>query len=601
MATRPQSSFLDASLQSLAQKQASADIPTLPLRELAAARVAAADEPMPPGPERVAAKVVVRLGREEEAASWIESRGGRLVSMGEKVLVADLPPEALNGIGECPGIRRAEGSRHLLPRLDEARGSATRCDEALLQHNTLTGQGVLVGIVDSGVDWTHQDFRNSDGSTRLEFFGFASRPDGSQVSTFQEFDAAAIDAVLGGGPAIPQGDPQGHGTHCASIAAGNGLALNGQASGQFRGVAPRAGLVAVRSEPLLDDHIIWGIRKTFDMARESGRPAVVTLSLGGHLGPHDGTSAIENVIARESGPGRIIVVAAGNEGGDRIHFQGSLAQGSDLVIPFQITDPNLLFIDVWVPRGDEVDVEIEAPDGTVHSPTGNTVQTASGLFEAHFQEDPVNRDQNLTVFVAQGQPGSIWRIHLRAGTVLHGEVHAWGGTVDPRTSFDIFPDPAANEFSIGMPGTEERCISVGSFVSRASLGGGSNGLVVGQLSPFSSLGPSRYGGLKPDVAAPGQFITAALAAGSQMANAPNLASRRHPSGKYITIQGTSMATPFIAGVIALMLQREPDLTPEEVQQRLRVTCRRDAQTGRVWHPGFGFGKIDVQALLDYEG
>jgi subtilisin family serine protease len=80
---------------------------------------------------------------------------------------------------------------------------------------------------------------------------------------------------------------------------------------------------------------------------------------------------------------------------------------------------------------------------------------------------------------------------------------------------------------------------------------------------------------------------------------PTLLPRHDPSGRYITIQGTSMATPFVVSVIALMLEREPDLDPDEIRQRLRITAQRDALTGPVWNPGFGFGRIDVQALLDY--
>jgi subtilisin family serine protease len=597
MATSPPRNVRDAALQSLVFKHETPGLPAVPLKTIAAKMAAA--EPMPPTPERIGLKVVTRPGRESEASAWIENRGGRLVSTGDKVLVVELPPESLSRLEECPGIQRAEASRQFLTRLDEARGGATGCDAAVTAHS-LNGNGVVVGIVDTGVDWSHPDFRNNDGSTRLELFAYANRPNGALTSTINEFDTAAINAAFGGGAAIPQGDPIGHGTHCASIAAGNGRAFNGQ----FHGVAPKAALVAVRSEPLLDDHIIWGIRRAFSIA--GNRPAVVTLSLGGHLGPHDGTSAVENVIARESGPGRIVVVAAGNEAGDNIHFRGDLTAGQDLVIPVRVTDSNLVFADVWVPRGDEVDVSIETPDGTRHDPDGTTVSTPAGLFEGHWQEDPVNRDQNLTLFIAQGHPGDIWHIRLKAVSVLQGDVHAWGGTANPSTSVDLFPGITDEGFSLGMPATEERCIAVASFVSRAhfQVTGGDvigNGLVAGQLSSFSSHGPSRYGMLKPDVAAPGQFITAALAAASEFATRPQLAPRLHASGKYITIQGTSMATPFIAGVIALLLEREPNLTPEEVQQRLRVTARRDAQTGRVWHSGFGFGKIDVEALLDYPG
>jgi subtilisin family serine protease len=107
------------------------------------------------------------------------------------------------------------------------------------------------------------------------------------------------------------------------------------------------------------------------------------------------------------------------------------------------------------------------------------------------------------------------------------------------------------------------------------------------------------GDLRPDIAAPGQYITAALAAKSDLANDSRLASRRDPSNSYITIQGTSMAAPFVSGVIALMLQREPKLDPTEIKRRLRATARRDGITGRVWHQGFGYGRIDVAELLKY--
>lgn len=147
---------------------------------------------------------------------------------------------------------------------------------------------------------------------------------------------------------------------------------------------------------------------------------------------------------------------------------------------------------------------------------------------------------------------------------------------------------------------------VGSFVSknRIQTDDGelvATGLTPGQLSPFSSHGPSRIGVQKPDIAAPGQYITAALSNNSEMATRPDYLPRHHPTPGYITIQGTSMATPFVAGVIALMLEREPTLGPEEIQRRLRITARRDGDTARVWGTGFGYGKIDVAALLDYEG
>jgi subtilisin family serine protease len=547
--------------------------------------------------ERITIKLLTFPGAESRAAAWVEEHGGEVVSRGSQVLVVNLPTTALPELDRTEWLRRAEAPHELLPQLDEARGPASGLDVALARF-PLTGKGVVVGVIDSGVDWSHPDFHHPGTSqTRLEYFLFAHRQPGTEVSVYDSFTADQINGALQGTELVPQGDLEGHGTHCASIAAGNGQA----SGGLFRGVAPEATLMGVRSEPLLDTHIIKGIREIFD--RAGSRPCVINLSLGGHLGPHDGTSGLENVISRESGRGRIIVAAAGNDGDKSIHWHGVLEMGSDLFIPVLITDDVSQFVDVWIPRGDEVDPLIQTPDGVQTAPDGSFVQTVFGSYQASFRQDPVNRDQNLRIFIQKGLAGHVWLIRLVPTHVSQGIVHAWSGTARGNTARHLFPGYEWPYFSIAMPATEERAIVVGSFVSRSSfptLAGPmvANGLNVGQLSPFSAHGPTRYGALKPDIVAPGQYVTAALAAGSRMATDPGYVPRHSPAGPYVTIQGTSMAAPFVCGLIALLLEREPDLTPEEVQQRLRVTARRDDDTQQVWNPGFGFGKLDVEAMLE---
>lgn len=554
-------------------------------------------------PERITVKLVVRSDALRDALSWLEASDAEVVSTpadaassGNAVVLAAVPVGLLSDLDGQPWLRRAEAPKEMFARLDLARGEATHLDAALArpEHAGLTGEGVLVAVVDSGVDWSHPDFRHEDGTTRLERFLFASRADGAEVSAYRAFDAAAINAALRGGEPVPAGDPGGHGTHCASIAAGNGLALPDR---RFRGVAPGAALMGVRSEPLLDEHIIEGIRQAFEVAGD--RPAVVSLSLGGHWGAHDGTSALENEIAHASGPGRIVVVAAGNEGDDGIHARGTLVPGQDLVIPVRVVDDGVLLCDVWIARGDEVDLAVETPDGQRFAPDGEEVRTPHGSCVAEFVENPLNRDRNLTVMIT-GKVGEVWSIRVTPLTVVHGEVHAWA--TPTRGGRQVFPDAPRDGYSIGIPATEERAIAVGSLVSRAKFEGPGGeaavpNVTVGALSAFSSLGPTRAGVQKPDVAAPGEVVTAALSANCGFAVDPRLASRLHPSGKYVTIQGTSMATPFVAGLVALLLQREPRLTPEDVQQRLRVSSRRDAGTGRVWNPRSGWGRLDAEALL----
>jgi subtilisin family serine protease len=517
---RPPFTVLDAELTSLVKQTPAAPVPQRSRLRVAATRAAA--EAASPAVERQGGspqkslKLLVQPGQEERVGAWIRLQGGRVVSGGARVLVAELPVAAIAALEEVPGVRRAEVPKILLPRLEECRGPATGLGSALDRHG-LTGEGVVIGVIDTGVDWSHPDFLDGNGESRIELFLHAGRDGGGDVSRYRTYGRQALNLALQGKRKVPQGDPDGHGTHCASIAAGNGQA----SQGRFRGVAPGATLMAVRSEPLLDDHTIRAIRDIF--RRAGRRPAVISLSLGHHYGAHDGTASLENVIAEQSGPGRIVVVAAGNEGSDGIHWHGELVEGKDLLISFRIADAFWQYADVWVPRGDEVEIFIESPDGAQTPPHGEPVETIFGTCTATWRRDRVNLDSNLHVAIEQGRVNHVWNVRLRP-----------------------------------------------------------------------------HGMLKPDIAAPGQYITAALAGNCRMSREPQFKLRHHPSVPYITLQGTSMATPFVAGVVALMLQREPRLTPEEIQQRLRITARRDRDTRRVWGSGFGFGKIDVEALLDYE-
>ena len=250
---------------------------------------------------------------------------------------------------------------------------------------------------------------------------------------------------------------------------------------------------------------------------------MLNLSSGTHFGAHDGTSALENEIARTSGPGRIFVVAAGNEGSGGIHASGRLAVGQDLVIPFRVADTGLLYCDVWIPRGDVVDVFLETPDGQQFEPNPDEVTTAQGTFAVDFVENPLNRDQNLTVLMINGRVDDRWSVRVRPIKVLHGEVHAWAGTV--KGGRLMFPGAPLDGYTVGIPASEERAVTIGSLVSRTTFEGPGGDATLPALefdtvSTYSSQGPTRIGRQKPDIVAPGQVITAALAAGSEFATDP---------------------------------------------------------------------------------
>jgi subtilisin family serine protease len=577
-------SRLDAELGAFQQLGTRARLSSLNLNELRTLRAAGP----PPPPPTVDVKLIVRPGDELAATAWLGAvdAESKVASSDGSVLLVTLPATKVAELQGAAWLLRAEAARELQPLMDVA-ASVVGLRNAAGDYPKLDGSGVVLGIVDTGVDWKHADFRDANGS-RIEMFAFARRPPGIDSSTYSVFSKADLDEL---NPAVPDGDRNGHGTHCAGIAVGG--------HPRFRGVAPGATLMAVRSEPLLDTHTIWGIGEMF--RRAGDRPCVVSLSLGSHFGAHDGTSALEQFIARESGPGRIVVVAAGNEAAKGMHWSGQLATGDAASIGIRSAGQQLQSVDVWLPRGDDIDVTIETPDGARYEPDGAIHETVFGAFRADLREDPINRDGNLTLLMLGAGANHVWKVNLKGEAVLDGRVHAWAA--EPQT---LLNPSALPNYSIGMPATADRAIAVASFVSKSSIEQHDKtvletSLVAGELSPFSSQGPTRHGSQKPDVAAPGQYITAALAVDSQFASEPQHEPRIHPDGTHITIQGTSMATPFVAGVVAHMLQREPKLTPEEILRRIRATAKRDASTGPVWNAGFGWGKLDVAELLRYRG
>jgi subtilisin family serine protease len=395
-------------------------------------------------------------------------------------------------------------------------------------------------------------------------------------------------------------DEEGHGTHVAGIAAG--------ADSTYGGVAPEADYVIVKSD-LQDAHIADAIRYIFRVASELGRPAVVNLSLGGHADAHDGTDSLSQIIDAESGPGRIVCCAAGNEGNDNIHGQAIVSKGQMATMRFRVPDTlvGIAWLNAWYSGDNTFEVSVRSPGGFV-TPFQGVISSGNpsreySLPDAKIQvvtpgPDPVNGDHNFFVQIRNTVTnfpvkGGVWQLRVRNTSTTDGRVDVW--TLDDRSAVFFSGTSAQDSMKIGSPGAAKSAITVASYTTKAKWQDSSGtaqevGLALDNISDFSSEGPLRNNAQKPDVAAPGAMIVSALSADSF----PDPANRVNE--KYVVMAGTSMATPFVAGLIALLLQRDPSIKPEVVKELLRENSLIPGKKPGTFDPKWGFGLINAANL-----
>ena len=423
----------------------------------------------------------------------------------------------------------------------------------------LTGRGTLVGIIDSGIDYAHPDFRNPNGSTRITALWdqtipansvtnvdnpqtTLSAPEGYNLGTL--FSSRVINAALEADtPEVrfsicPSQDISGHGTHVTGIAAGNGRASNGI----YRGVAYEADLLVVKlgipgpnsfpSTSLLMLGIDFCVRESL----RRNLPLALNLSFGNTYGSHSGSSLLETYLDSVSELGRIsIIVGSGNEGTSSGHTGGILSENQVETIEFSISDfsPSLN-IQLWKNYWDEFTVTLIPPVGA-----GITLPTAPGAWRYSFGETeiysyngeptPYTPFQEIYLdFIPADtylSPG-IWTLRLTPQNIRNGLWDMWMPSSAIRNEATSFLRPTPDT-TLTIPSTSNRAITVGAYDSTQNT-----------IAPFSGRGftwNNQF--IKPDLVAPGVDITSCS-----------------PGGGYEQRTGTSMATPFVTGSASLLMQ-----------------------------------------------
>lgn len=502
-------------------------------------------------------------------------------------------PDRVAGLLDAGDVRRLQTKKpsrlHLEAALPEASVSAPLGARQVAE----TGQGVFIGIVDSGFDLSHPMFRDASGKLRVKALLDQNRD--------RTFTTARLEQGWASG-SNPGADEDGHGTHVASIAGGSRF-------GNREGVAPDARFLLVKTNfEDTDKAVSWIFRQA------GASPCVINMSLGHHFGSHDGTDAEERLHDVMSGPGKIVVISAGNEATDAIHlgtrfFEGQSRSATfDFLMPADGSAPGAP-ITLWYDAQDDFDIALLTPTGArIEVPAaGSPGQT----FSASQMQIKVARSRyafhnlieaQIVVEFRQHSPGAAklrgWSLRFKCTRAAVGRLDAWFAN----SGMAEFRPGAMVETSrtIGLAATGASCIAVASYVSKNSFDADDGtesdpSAVKGRISSFSSLGPSRDNREKPDIAAAGQYLTAALAAGSAEGDDGQVADT---ANRVLSIAGTSMAAPVVAGVVALLLQKRATLTPAQIKEALFSSARKDIHTGSmIWTPHYGHGKIDAARAL----
>lgn len=501
----------------------------------------------------------------------------RITNLSNEYAILVIPERLVELVAALPQIEYMEKPKRLFFAVNN--GKRASCISPLQMgpgvpdngRNHLTGRNVITAIIDSGIDYSHPDFRNADGTTRIldlwdqtipsgtvprngreeengsengtEQVTYLGAPAGFYIGT--EFSRAVLNRALeqpteqARYAVCPSKDLSGHGTHVAGIAAGNGRA----SEGRYRGVAFESDLLVVKLGVPQENgfprttELMQAIDYCMKKAQEYGEPIVLNISFGNNYGSHSGTSLIETYLNDMANYWRnSIVIGSGNEGAAAGHTSGVVQEGQTEAVELAVSEYETgLNLQIWKYYADELAVSIVHPNGQVVGPiqriqgpqrftVGNTQ-----LLLYYGEPSPYSLFQEIYfefIPVRDSIDGGLWEIRLVPQRIVSGIYDMWlpaGGVLNTGTGF-LYP---TEETTLTIPSTASRAITVGAYDAYYD-----------RLASFSGRGYTwGTNQIKPDIAAPGVDINSCA-----------------PGGGYVVRTGTSMATPFVSGSAALLMQ-----------------------------------------------
>jgi len=565
------------------------------------------------------------VGYEPGASIWeliVKYNGdiGRLASGVIKVeeliagyAIITLPEELIEGFSRLPEVEYVEMPKRLF--FSQIRGIAASCIFPVTESEPyLTGEGILVGIVDSGIDYQSPEFLNEDGSTRIRALWdqtLTARQDNDErppvgFDTGVEFDKYRIDTALRSQnpqTIVPSFDTSGHGTAVAAIASASGNLRNGQ----YRGVAPQSELLVVKlGSPRADSfprttELMRALTYLVNKAVELGKPVAINLSFGNTYGSHDGTSLLERFLDNVAEIGRtVICVGSGNEGAARGHVSGrgniqeTLANGGGRArIELNVAEYQSTFsVQLWKEYADRFRIVLISPSGireeidSLQTGTRRIVMEKTEILLYIGEPSPYSVNQEIYFDFLPGEiyvaPG-VWTFELEEISVALGSYDFYLPSANVLNAGTGFFAPAPVK-TLTIPSTASKVITVGAYdvVYEAYADFSGRGY------PLQSVVGERInqGSIKPDIAAPGVAVNTI-----------------GPNNTFVQVSGTSFATPFVTGSAALLMEwgivrgNDPYLYGEKVKAYLRKGAK--PIRGETVYPNerVGYGALCVEDSL----
>ena len=514
-----------------------------------------------------------------------------------------------------------------------------------------TGKGVIVGIVDQGIDFNHPDFKNPDGSTRVLRY-WDHTVNGPNIPAEYGFGCVWDNADIDAGISTSLETGTAHGSTVAGMAVSNA-----SANGTNKGFAPEANIIVVETDFSLTNwslSIAEACDYIFKVADSLGMPAVVNLSLGSYYGSHDALDPASQMIDSllDAKEGRIVVCSAGNSGdagpyhvGADVDLDTSFVWMIPNPSPTAIGSPNTILVEFWVDTTDADFYYSFAADtpGPNYQKRGETPyhHLLDGATTAgDFTEEPIFNENGELIaygflfrYLERGQIAGQFGVYgpsfspidssdylFRFQTYGSGHYDLWGGS-NVTSSFvhsdfetnipdsTLFPDiinynmPDSLQTIVDKWNCSDKVISVGNIKNRMGhidLNGNTytptGSTLVGELSYSSSMGPNRLGVTKPDIVASGDV---SLGSGPfSFLNNPSYNGNIDEGGYHIRNGGTSMASPAVAGIAALYLQKCPKTTYADFKADLIGNGDTDNFTGTIPNYAYGYGKANaLQTVL----